>query len=146
MMKTQSLIYYSSKSENCHRFVQRLGMPATRIPIDGNEMLTNATQPYVLLLPTYGGGGTAGAVPKPVIYFLNQQQNRKYLRGVIASGNSNFGESYAIAGNIISAKCQVPLLYRFELLGTERDLQQVRQGLQQFWQQQKQKSNTELPL
>lgn len=138
MMKTQSLIYYSSKSENCHRFVQRLGIPATRIPIDANEILTNATQPYVLLLPTYGGGGTTGAVPKPVIYFLNQQQNRKFLRGVIASGNSNFGETYAIAGNIISAKCQVPLLYRFELLGTERDLQQVRQGLQQFWQQQMQ--------
>lgn len=101
-------------------------------------MLTNATQPYVLLLPTYGGGSTLGAVPKPVIYFLNQQQNRKFLRGVIASGNSNFGETYAIAGNIISAKCQVPLLYRFELLGTEWDLQQVRKGLQQFWQQQMQ--------
>ncbi len=138
MMKTQSLIYYSSKSENCHRFVQRLGFPATRIPIDTNEILPSATQPYVLLLPTYGGGGTTGAVPKAVIYFLNQPQNRKFLRGVIASGNSNFGETYAIAGNIISAKCQVPLLYRFELLGTERDLQQVRQGLQQFWQQQMQ--------
>lgn len=138
MIKTHSLIYYSSKSENCHRFVQRLGIPATRIPIDAKEMLTNATQPYVLLLPTYGGGGTTGAVPKPVIYFLNQRQNRKFLRGVIASGNSNFGETYAIAGNIISAKCQVPLLYRFELLGTERDLQQVRQELQQFWQQQMQ--------
>lgn len=69
MIKTHSLIYYSSKSENCHRFVQRLGIPATRIPIDAKEMLTNATQPYVLLLPTYGGGGTTGAVPKPVIYF-----------------------------------------------------------------------------
>ncbi|MFS1537850.1 MAG: class Ib ribonucleoside-diphosphate reductase assembly flavoprotein NrdI [Candidatus Phlomobacter fragariae] len=137
-MKKQSLIYYSSKSENCHRFVQRLGIPATRIPIDTNEMLTNATQPYVLLLPTYGAGDTTGSVPKPVIYFLNQQQNRNFLRGVIASGNSNFGETYAIAGNIISAKCQVPLLYRFELLGTERDLQQVRQRLQKFWQQQMQ--------
>ncbi|QLK88586.1 class Ib ribonucleoside-diphosphate reductase assembly flavoprotein NrdI [Arsenophonus endosymbiont of Aphis craccivora] len=70
--------------------------------------------------------------------FNKAPQNRKFLRGVIASGNSNFGATYAIAGNIISAKCQVPLLYRFELLGTERDLQKVRQGLQQVWQQQMQ--------
>ncbi|MFP3019660.1 MAG: class Ib ribonucleoside-diphosphate reductase assembly flavoprotein NrdI [Arsenophonus sp.] len=135
-MKTHSLIYYSSKSENCHRFVKRLGIPATRILIDVNKIPTNATQPYVLLLPTYGGGAITGAVPKPVIYFLNKQQNRKFLRGVIASGNSNFGETYAIAGNIISDKCQVPLLYRFELLGTEWDLQKVRKGLEQFWKQQ----------
>ncbi len=133
MMKTKSLIYYSSRSENCHRFIERLGIHATRIPIHSNKMIINATQPYILLLPTYGGGCKIRAVPKPVIYFLNQQKNRKFLRGVIASGNSNFGVTYAIAGNIISTKCQVPLLYRFELLGTELDIQQVRQGLQRFW-------------
>ncbi|MGP1930627.1 MAG: class Ib ribonucleoside-diphosphate reductase assembly flavoprotein NrdI [Arsenophonus sp. ET-YP4-MAG3] len=143
-MKTQSLIYYSSKSENCHRFVQKLRISATRIPIDINKIATNATQPYVLLVPTYCGGSKIGAVPKPVIHFLNQQKNRNFLRGVIASGNSNFYKTYAIAGNIISAKCQVPLLYRFELLGTEWDLQQVRQRLEKFWQQQMKQSNTEL--
>ena len=104
MMKTQSLIYYSRKSENYHGFVQRLGIPAICIPIDANELTPNATQPYVLLLPTYGGG-TKGVIPKPVIDFLNQQQNRQFLRGIIASGNSNFGETYTIAGNIISARC-----------------------------------------
>ncbi|MFP3014361.1 MAG: class Ib ribonucleoside-diphosphate reductase assembly flavoprotein NrdI [Arsenophonus sp.] len=135
MIKTQSLIYYSSKSENCHRFVKRLGIPATRITTDKNEIPINAVQPYVLLLPTYGGGCTIGAVPKPVIFFLNQKENRKFLRGVIASGNSNFGKTYAIAGNIISVKCQVPLLYCFESLGTERDIQQVQKGFLQFWQQ-----------
>ena len=29
------LVYFSSVSENTHRFVQKLGVPATRIPLRG---------------------------------------------------------------------------------------------------------------
>lgn len=139
-MMTAPLIYFSSQSGNCHRFVEKLGLPATRMaqenPLQNDNNLT-ATQPFVLLLPTYGGGGTRGAVPRPVIQFLNNIVNRNYLRGVIAAGNTNFGEAYAIAGDIISAKCNVPYLYRFELLGTSEDVERVRLGLDRFWQQQK---------
>jgi protein involved in ribonucleotide reduction len=28
-----NLVYFSSVSENTHRFVEKLGLPATRIPI-----------------------------------------------------------------------------------------------------------------
>jgi len=38
------------------------------------------------------------------------------LRGVIASGNRNFGEAYGRAGDVIARKCGVPWLYRFELM------------------------------
>ena len=48
-----SLVYFSSVSENTHRFVQKLGLPATRIPLHGR---IEVDQPYVLVLPTYGGG------------------------------------------------------------------------------------------
>ncbi|WP_273804622.1 class Ib ribonucleoside-diphosphate reductase assembly flavoprotein NrdI [Providencia rettgeri] len=133
-MKTESLIYFSSRSGNCHRFVEKLGLPATRLPIGLHEMSPIATKPYVLLLPTYGGGGTKGAVPKEVIQFLNNEENRLFIRGVIAAGNTNFGDAYAIAGNIIAQKCRVPYLYRFELLGTVKDVQSVKDGLQTFWQ------------
>lgn len=71
-------------------------------------------------------------VPKQVIKFLNVEQNRKWLRGVIASGNINFGADFGKAGEVISAKCQVPYLYRFELMGTEEDVQRVRTGLAEF--------------
>ena len=87
----------------------------------------------MLILPTYSGEGGKGAVPKQVIRFLNDAANRSNLRGVIAAGNSNFGATYGIAGEIISSKCQVPYLYRFELLGTEEDVANVRQGLERFW-------------
>ncbi|MFB0771183.1 class Ib ribonucleoside-diphosphate reductase assembly flavoprotein NrdI [Proteus cibi] len=129
-MQTAPLLYFSSRSENCHRFIQKLNIKATRI-IEDETLL--ATQPFVLLCPTYGGGGTKGAVPKAVIQFLNIPENRQLIRGVIASGNTNFGTAYGLAGDIIAQKCHIPFLYRFELLGTPEDVSRVKTGLNTFW-------------
>jgi protein involved in ribonucleotide reduction len=90
--------------------------------------------PYVLVLPTYGGGSGPGAVPKQVIRFLNDERNRAQIRGVVAAGNTNFGEAYCLAGDIVSRKCKVPVLYRFEILGTADDVTAVNEGLEKFWQ------------
>ena len=133
-----SLVYFSSTSENTHRFVQRLAVPARRIPLQRAQALLRVDEPYVLVVPTYGGGNEAGAVPRQVITFLNDAHNRSLLRGVIAAGNTNFGAAYCIAGMIISAKCEVPYLYGFELLGTPEDVTSVRDGLDQFWLRQRQ--------
>ena len=92
-------------------------------------------EPYVLIVPTYGGGNEGGAVPRQVVRFLNDEDNRALIRGVIAAGNTNFGEAYCIAGDIIAKKCRVPYLYRFELLGTAEDVIRVRDGLGRLWQQ-----------
>ena len=132
-----NLVYFSSSSENTLRFVERLGLPALRIPLDVKQRL-EVTEPYILIVPSYGGGGIAGAVPAQVIRFLNNPANRALLRGVIASGNRNFGEGFCRAGDIIAQKCQVPYLYRFELLGTEQDIENVHKGVSEFWQRQKQ--------
>ncbi|MEV7033336.1 class Ib ribonucleoside-diphosphate reductase assembly flavoprotein NrdI [Streptomyces sp. NPDC093272] len=128
------LVYFSSVSENTRRFVDKLGLPATRIPLHPrHEGMPQVSEPYVLIVPTYGGGERAGAVPRQVVRFLNIEANRTLLRGVIASGNTNFGADYCLAGRVISAKCRVPELYRFELLGTDRDVRAVKEGLQRFW-------------
>ena len=34
-MQSPNLVYFSSVSENTHRFVEKLGVPATRIPLHG---------------------------------------------------------------------------------------------------------------
>ncbi len=128
-----SLVYFSSVSENTHRFVQRLGLPARRIPLTPGQGLLHVDEPYVLVVPTYGGGNEGGAVPRQVVRFLNDTHNRSLLRGVIAAGNTNFGEAYCLAGTIIAAKCHVPYLYGFELLGTPEDVTRVREGLGQLW-------------
>ena len=133
------LVYFSSVSENTHRFVQKLDLPAIRIPLKGG---IEVNEPYVLILPTYGGGKANGPdpedgsyVPKQVIAFLNNEHNRSLLRGVIAAGNSNFGAEFCYAGDVVSRKCKVPYLYRFELMGTVDDVEAVRAGLNDFWKE-----------
>jgi len=130
------LVYFSSVSGNTRRFVEALGRPAERIPLLPSEAPLTVSDPYVLVLPTYGGGEGRGAVPKQVIRFLNDEGNRALLRGVIAAGNTNFGEAYCLAGDIVAAKCDVPLLYRFEVFGTPDDVAAVNSGLEEFWTQQ----------
>jgi protein involved in ribonucleotide reduction len=128
-----SLVYFSSVSGNTKRFVEKLGMPARRIPLYAKDDPLVVDEDFVLVVPTYGGGNGRGAVPKQVIKFLNDERNRRHLRGVIGAGNTNFGEAYCLAGDIISAKCQVPHMYKFELFGTPRDVTRVHDGLEEFW-------------
>lgn len=110
----------------------KLGLPAQRIPVKASDPPLTVDTPFVLILPTYGGGREGGAVPKQVIRFLNNPHNRQLLRGVIAAGNTDFGTAYGLAGDIVAAKCAVPLLYRFELTGTPDDVEAVRKGLHQL--------------
>ncbi|MCZ4518706.1 class Ib ribonucleoside-diphosphate reductase assembly flavoprotein NrdI [Rhodococcus ruber] len=136
---SRSLVYFSSASENTHRFVSKLDIPATRIPLRDPDGTFRVHSPYVLVVPTYGGGTTyAGRdtnyVPKRVIKFLNDEHNRSLIRAVIAAGNTNFGDSFCFAGDVISQKCAVPYLYRFELMGTPEDVVRVREGLEDFWE------------
>lgn len=110
------IVYFSTASNNTHRFVERLDLPAARIPDAA------PTRPFVLITPTY-----SGVVPVPVIRFLNQKANRDLLLGVISSGNLNFGPDFGAAGRIIASKCGVPHLYQFELTGTPEDVTEVRE-------------------
>jgi protein involved in ribonucleotide reduction len=130
-----NLVYFSSVSDNTHRFVQKLGLRANRIPLHIKDEPLVATEPYVLVVPTYGGGPDTKAVPKQVIRFLNDERNRTFIRGVIAGGNTNFGEAYGLAGDIIAKKLNVPVLYKFELFGTPDDVRIVQEGLEAFWKQ-----------
>lgn len=127
-----ALVYYSSASGNTARFVAALGLKADRIPIRPDDPMPQPDQPYVLICPTYADGQGRGAVPKQVIRFLNDENRRALLRGVIGTGNRNFGATYGLAARVISDKCGVPVLYRLELAGTETDLSRVRAGLEKL--------------
>ncbi|MBM9432142.1 class Ib ribonucleoside-diphosphate reductase assembly flavoprotein NrdI [Flaviflexus equikiangi] len=132
------VVYFSSATNNTARFVEKLGIEAERIPLRRSDPDLTVDEEYVLIVPTYGGGNNRGAVPKQVIRFLNDEHNRSLIRGVISAGNTNFGQAYCLAGEIVSAKCRVPHMYRFELLGTQEDVAKVKQGLEEFWEQRSQ--------
>jgi protein involved in ribonucleotide reduction len=78
-------------------------------------------------------GDDETSVPKQVIRFLNDPVNRELLRGVIGAGNTNFGDKYCRAGEVIARKTSVPLIYKFELLGTPTDVATVKEKMDLLW-------------
>lgn len=129
------IVYFSSVSANTHKFILKTGIKSLRLPLKTSAPTPVLDRPYVLCIPSYGRPGGAGSVPPQAVKFLNQPANRALLRGVIGSGNTNFGPLFCVAAEKVAAKCQVPLLYKFELMGTAEDVSKVQQGMEEFWTQ-----------
>lgn len=126
-----SLVYFSNYSENTKRFVEKLTDAGIRIPTKSSSARDFCVDAeYVLVVPTYGGGNESPAIPKSVKIFLNDPRNRSLLRGVIGTGNTNFGEHYCKAADMISAKTGVPVIAKVELLGTTEDVYKVKERLE----------------
>jgi protein involved in ribonucleotide reduction len=129
------IVYFSNYSGNTKKFVERLSGGSNtsihRIGInagDDNDFVMG--REFVLFVPTYGGGSERSAVPRQVRQFLNREQNRNLLRGVVGFGNTNFGEHFCKAADIISSKTNVPVIARVEIFGTEDDLEKVKNRLE----------------
>ena len=122
------IVYFSNYSGNTKKFVEKLGIPATRIPIDGSTI--QVSRPYVLLVPTYGGGSDGHAIPRQVRKFLNVAENRNLLHGVVGFGNINFGEHFCKAADMISQKTGKPVIARVEIFGTDYDVEKVKERLE----------------
>jgi protein involved in ribonucleotide reduction len=128
------IVYFSNHSENTKRFVEKITDSAIRIPISwdpAHPLYVN--REYVLMVPTYGGGSEKSAVPKQVGKFLNIPGNRALLRGVVGLGNTNFGEHFCKAADVISGKTGVPIIARVEIFGTSEDVQRVQERLEQLY-------------
>lgn len=128
-----SLVYYSSQTGNTHAFVEKIGSPASRIPISPKDSPLIMEVPFVLFVPTHGAFDGRGAVPKQVLSFLSEGDHAKLIRGVIGGGNTNFGQTYCLAATKIADRYSVPVLYRFELRGTLGDVSNIRTGMERFW-------------
>ena len=129
------VVYFSSISGNTHKFVEKLHARTQRLPLRTGEDTLVVQEPYVLCVPTYGKPEGAGNVPPQVVKFLNVEENRRNMVGVIGAGNTKFGPLFGIAADIVSAKCDVPVLFKFELMGTPSDVDKVNEGLEEFWKQ-----------
>ncbi len=129
-MTDVDIVYFSNHSGNTKRFVEKLDeYSAIRIPIVWDRGGLTVSRPYVLFVPTYGGGEGRAAIPRQVRSFLNIRENRQLLRGVIGFGNTNFGEHFCKAADLISAKTGVPVIARVEVFGTQDDVNKVKERL-----------------
>ena len=130
------VVYFSNVSENTKRFVEKLGLRSYRIPLYPTDEHLQVSAPFVLISPTYGLGDDETSVPKQVIRFLNDPVNRSFMKAVIGAGNTNFGDKYCRAAEVIARKTSVPLIYKFELLGTPSDVATVKEKMDPLWKRQ----------
>src|SRR5690606_29371320 len=110
-------IYYDSKTGNVERFVQKItsliNWKAVKIQPD-----MKITHPGHLITFTT----RFGEVPETTLSFM--QQAGALVRSVSSSGNRNWGRNFAVAGNKLSERYELPLLLKFELSGTMEDVKQ----------------------
>lgn len=129
------IVYFSNYSGNTKRFIEKIydgTFNVYRIPIDSgtNSSGIIATAPYVLFVPSYGGGSDKSSIPRQVRRFLNVVENRDLLRGVVGLGNTNFGQHFCKAAELISRKTGVPIIARVEIFGTQEDVSKVKERLE----------------
>ena len=110
------MIIYTSRTGNVEYIVKKLGLPDKKL---SNNMVVD--YPYILFTYT----DKIGETPDVVKEFLTN--NYKYLKGVICSGNSNFGvNNFCKPADDISKQFRVPILKKIELRGFDEDYKQVK--------------------
>jgi protein involved in ribonucleotide reduction len=114
------VVYFSNYSGNTKRFIDKLDAEITRIPI--KDATPVVSEPYILGTPTYGAGSDNNTVPRQVVAFLNIEENRNNLIGIIGFGNTNFGTHFCKAANLVSQKTGKPVLDKVEIFGLPEDV------------------------
>lgn len=110
---------YASRTGNVATIVESLGLNALRID-DGSEEIK---EDYILFTYTDGYGD----IPVEVEEFL--KNNSSFIRGVIVSGDTGYGEAYCQAGDKISELYNCPLLYKVENMGSDDDYKRIKEIL-----------------
>lgn len=102
------MIVYSSRTGNVLKIVQKLGYPYQSVeqPVD---------EPFVIFTYTDGNG----AVPSEVDDFMERYHH--LCKGVLVSGNRNWGSRFAFAGDRLAMEYHIPLGTKFDLLGVDTD-------------------------
>lgn len=109
------MIVYASRTGNVRSIVSKLSIESVEVK-DG--LIVN--EPFFIF--TYTDG--LGDVPKIVEEFMNN--NHLYCKGVIASGNTNFGESlFCASADKLSKQYNIPIIHKIELRGFERDYELI---------------------
>ena len=109
------LAYFSVTGQN-RRFIKKVGLPAYEI--DRTNPFHELNEPYILVVPTYDRDITEVADD-----FIEFKSNQQQLKGVVGSGNLNFGELYVYTAKEIAHRYHIPMLFDFEMNGTPDDVE-----------------------
>lgn len=111
------MIAYASRTGNVRYIVSKIEAESIEIRED-----LQIDKPYLLVTYTDGFGD----IPTKVSRFL--EQNETHCKGVVVSGNSNFGpRNFGGAGEKIAAKYQIPLVRKLDLRGYQADYEAIQQ-------------------
>lgn len=116
------MIAYASRTGNVSFVISKLNLPNIEIS-EGLHLKV----PFLLF--TYTDG--LGDVPARVSFFM--KHNHPYCRGVIVSGNSNFGHDvFGMAGDKLAMEYGIPLICKLDLRGFPQDYEKIVQFYHQY--------------
>lgn len=111
------MIAYASRTGNVRYIASKLKAEPIEI---SEELMLN--KPFLLI--TYTDG--LGDIPAKVVRFL--EQNAKFCKGVVVSGNSNFGHTiFGGAGDKIATMYHIPLVRKLDLRGYQVDYEAIQE-------------------
>ncbi|TCI26738.1 class Ib ribonucleoside-diphosphate reductase assembly flavoprotein NrdI [Exiguobacterium sp. SH5S4] len=117
------LVVFDSKTGNVRRFCQRLnGLGVETVHIDEY----NTEDPFILITYTTKFGQTPETTDRFMVL------HHKNCKGVVSSGNRNWGDYYAKAADNLSFAFGIPVLHKFELFGLKSDLEKVKKEVEKF--------------
>lgn len=122
-MRQTPIYFYSSKSGMAKQFALALNRPVFDLS-DREVRKSIPDGPWVLLTPSYKTGNADNdTIPEPVRRFLRSPEVRRKMIGVMGSGNRNFGSYYQAAARDIAKRSGRPIIFEFELQGTQWDVE-----------------------
>ncbi|GGI39279.1 class Ib ribonucleoside-diphosphate reductase assembly flavoprotein NrdI [Mammaliicoccus stepanovicii] len=124
------VIYYSLTG-NVKRFIQKSGLTDTMALTEVNKFEV-INEPFIIVTGTIG----FGQIPDTVQDFLDI--NHEQLKAVVGSGNRNWGQNFAKAGDEIAEKYHVPLLMKFELHGNQEIANEFKEKVVNLYENDKQ--------
>ena len=107
-------VYYDSKTGNVQRFIDKIKKerPEWSFVKISSDMEISENGHLVTFTTNFG------EIPDTTEKFLENENNRKYIKSVSSSGNMNWGTLFGKATDNIEEKYGIPVLMKFELSGT----------------------------
>lgn len=107
-------VYYDSKTGNVQRFIDKIKKerPEWSFVKISSDMEISENGHLVTFTTNFG------EIPDTTEKFLENENNRKYIKSVSSSGNMNWGTLFGKAADKIEETYGIPVLMKFELSGT----------------------------